>query len=116
MIGGATIRGSVKGNLMARPKRPPHPMLAIAQEHLIQLDKDLSDEPLHLRMLDGPPGAPRYAVYVGVCEREGPCPYGVEHISPCPIIDCDLRHSLRMLLDREGKLVEVLRGGVRWTA
>lgn len=101
---------------MARPKRPPHPMLKVAREHLVQLDDELRDEPIHLRMLDGPPGAPRYAVYVGACERHGPCPYGVEGITPCPVLDCELRHSLRMLLDREGNLVEVLRSGVRWTA
>lgn len=101
---------------MARPKRPPHPMLQVARDHLRQLDSELLDAPLHLRMLDGPPGAPRYAIYVGVCERKGPCPHGVEEVSPCPVLDCELRHSLRMLLDRDGNLVEVLRGGVRWTS
>ena len=101
---------------MARPKRPPHPMIKVARDHLSQLDTALRDEPIHLRMLDGPPGAPRYAVYVGVCERQGPCPYSAETQKPCPILDCELRHSLRLLLDREGKLGEVLRSGVRWTA
>lgn len=101
---------------MARPKRPPHPMLQVAREHLRELDEELHEEPIHLRMLDGPPGAPRYAVYIGACEREGPCPYGVAEQNPCPVLDCQQRHSLRMLLDREGKLVEVLRSGVRWTA
>lgn len=99
---------------MARPKRPPHPMLQVAREHLTQLDADLRDEPIHLRMLDGPPGAPRYAVYVGACRRESVCPHGVSHVKPCPVLDCELRHSLRLLLDREGKLIEVLRSGVRW--
>ena len=106
----------LKGTVMARPKRPPHPMLKVAREHLKHLDAELYDELIHLRMLDGPPGAPRYAVYVGACERDGPCPYSVEDVTPCPILDCDLRHSLRLLLDRDGKLVEVLRSGVRWTA
>jgi hypothetical protein len=91
-------------------------MLQVAREHLRELDEGLHEEPIHLRMLDGPPGAPRYAVYIGACEREGPCPYGVADQNPCPVLDCQLRHSLRMLLDREGKLVEVLRSGVRWTA
>jgi hypothetical protein len=91
-------------------------MLKVARDHLKQLDTALRDEPIHLRMLDGPPGAPRYAVYVGACERDGPCPYGVEHITPCPVLNCDQRHSLRLLLDREGNLIEVLRSGVRWTA
>ncbi|NWF80072.1 MAG: hypothetical protein HXY37_08490 [Chloroflexi bacterium] len=101
---------------MARPKRPPHPMLRVAREHLNVLDPDLRDEPIHLRMLDGPPGAPRYAVYVGACRRDGDCPYGVEMITPCPVLNCELRNSLRLLLDREGNLVEVLQSGVRWTA
>lgn len=91
-------------------------MLQVAREHLHELDPVLQQQPIHLRMLDGPPGSPRYAVYVGACERPGPCPHGVEHEHPCPILDCELRHSLRMLLDREGNLVEVLRSGVRWTA
>jgi hypothetical protein len=91
-------------------------MLKVARDHLKELDQALLDEPIHLRMLDGPPGAPRYAIYVGTCERQGPCPHGVENVTPCPILDCELRHSLRMLLDRDGNLVEVLRSGVRWTA
>lgn len=100
---------------MARPKRPPHPMLKVAREHLKRLDPDLRDEPIHLRMLDGPPGSPRYAVYVGVCRRAGECPYGVADVVPCPVLDCELRHALRLLLDREGNPVEVLQNGVRWT-
>lgn len=91
-------------------------MLKVAREHLKQLDDALAQEPIKMRMLDGPVGAPRYAIYVGTCEREGPCPHGVEQITPCPILNCELRHSLRLLLDREGNLVEVLRSGVRWTA
>lgn len=90
-------------------------MIQVAREHLARLDAELRDEPIHLRALDGPPGAPRYAVYVGLCARQGPCPHGVEELNPCPVLDCELRHSLRMLLDREGNLVEVLRSGVRWT-
>ncbi len=101
---------------MARPKRPPHPMLKVARDHLAELDSALCDKPIHLKMLDGPPGAPRYAVYVGTCERPGPCPYGVEDITPCPVLNCSLRHSLRMLLDRDGNIVEVLRSGVRWAS
>lgn len=89
-------------------------MLKVAREYLNQLDPDLRGEPIHLRMLDGPPGAPRYAVYVGACRRDGDCPYGVEAITPCPVLNCELRNSLRLLMDREGKLVEVLHGGVRW--
>jgi hypothetical protein len=32
------------------------------------------------------------------------------------VLDCELRNSLRFLMDREGNLVEVLHSGVRWTA
>jgi hypothetical protein len=105
-----------KGRSMARPKRPPHPMLRVAREHVRRLNMGLDEEPIHLRMLDGPPGAPRYAVYVGACMSEGGCPHGISDRTTCPVLECKLRHSLRMLLDRDGNLVELLRGGVRWTS
>jgi hypothetical protein len=101
---------------MARPKRPPHPMLRVAREHVRRLNMGLDDEPIHLRMLDGPPSAPRYAVYVGACMSEGDCPHGVNDRITCPILECKLRRSLRMLLDRDGNLVELLRDGVRWSS
>lgn len=99
---------------MARPKRPPHPMLEVARQHLLQIDAGLQDAPLHLRMLDGPPGSPRYAVSVAECHRAGPCPYHVTDEARCPILECSLRHSLRLLLTRDGELVEVIQGDIRW--
>lgn len=101
---------------MARPKRPPHPMLQVAREHLRRIDATLSDAPLHLHQLDGPPGGPRYAVSVGVCRRSAACPYGVAEGQPCTVLDCELRDAVRLLLDRDGNLLEVLRNGVRWSS
>ena len=99
---------------MARPKRPPHPMIRVARGHLSAIEPGLKDAPLQLRMLDGPPGAPRYAVSISRCLRQGPCPYGVEPGQACTVHDCELREALRMLLNREGEVVEVIRDGVRW--
>jgi hypothetical protein len=89
-------------------------MLGVARAHVARHAPELLDQPIQLQQLDGPPGSPRYAVSVGACLREGPCPHGVADGAPCPIRDCTLRHSLRMLLDRDGNVVELLRDGLRW--
>jgi hypothetical protein len=99
---------------MARPKRPPHPMLKVARGYLGKLEPNLREAPLHLHQLDGPPGAPRYAVSVERCKRTAICPYGVTDPSRCPVFDCRLRNSLRLLLSREGDLVQVIRSGLHW--
>lgn len=99
---------------MARPKRPPHPMIRVARGHLSLIEPGLKDAPLQLHMLDGPPGAPRYAVSVSRCRRQGPCPHGTLDGQPCTVRECALREALRMLLNRDGELVEVIRDGLRW--
>lgn len=99
---------------MARPKRPPHPMLKIAREHIRRLDATLKDAPIRLHQLDGPPGSPRFAVSVARCFREGDCPHEVISEAACPILECDMRHSLRLLFTREGELVEVIKGDLKW--
>lgn len=99
---------------MARPKRPPHPMLGVARAHLRAIEPGLAEAPLRLRTLDGPPGSPRYAVSVSRCGRQGPCPHGVAEGEACAVRECALREAIRMLLGREGAVVEVIRDGLRW--
>jgi hypothetical protein len=100
---------------MARPKRPPHPMLKVAREHLCAIEPRLKDAPLSMRTLDGPPGSPRYAIWVTACTRSGPCPHGFTNEQGCSVHYCPLRDSFRMLFTREGQLVELIRDGVRWS-
>jgi hypothetical protein len=89
-------------------------MLAVAREHLRTLAPDLADLPLHLQQLDGPPGAPRYVISVASCHREGECPHGVVDDSVCGVPSCALRHSFRLLLTREGKVVQGIDGETQW--
>lgn len=102
---------------MARPKRQ-HPMLPRIQAYLKQNAPDLTLSPIHVRMLDGPPGSPRYAAIIERCCAQGECPYGVTPATAaagkCPIHLCELRHSLRLLLDRQGGVVQTADGGVHW--
>jgi hypothetical protein len=89
-------------------------MLAIARAQLARFAPELRDEPIQLRHLDGPPDGPRYAVSVGICRRTEACPHGIAAQQPCPVLNCEQRQSLRMLLDRNGEPLELLRNGVRW--
>lgn len=101
---------------MARPKRV-NPMLNVAQKYLSQHAPEMRDVPLRVRSLDGPPGSPRYTVTAEACVA-GECPYGVSRAMAaagnCPILDCELRHSVRLLFDRQGELVEDMRSGIHW--
>lgn len=102
---------------MARPKRPPHPVLGLAREYLNENMPNLCRAPLSLHLLDGPPGSPRFAVSVQQCDYQNNCPLGVEPQlakTKCPYINCDLRESARLLIDREGAIVKVLESGTRW--
>lgn len=99
---------------MARPKRPPHPMIARARAHLRTIAPDLQYAPLILRTLDGPPGSPRYAVSVARCQNVGECPYEMADPSVCTVPSCDLRRSLRLLLNADGSLAQVIEGHRRW--
>ncbi|MEI8306749.1 MAG: hypothetical protein WCF99_06735 [Chloroflexales bacterium] len=100
---------------MARPKRPPHPMLRVARAHLSKLAPELrSSTRLRLRQLDGPPGSPRFAVSVDMCRNVGVCAYGVTDTDTCPIFACTQRRAIRLLLSREGELLQVITDGLRW--
>ncbi|HWQ11854.1 MAG TPA: hypothetical protein VNL77_03595 [Roseiflexaceae bacterium] len=101
---------------MPRKKRQ-NPLVAVARAHLSQYVPELKDAPLRVRMLDGPPGSPRYAVTVESCPP-GPCPHGmppeVAAAGTCPIQDCPLRNSIRLLLDRSGAVVQITRNHMHW--
>ena len=103
---------------MARPKRPPHPLLKVAHEYVATNAPELEDADLFLRQLDGPPEAPRFAVSVISCQREHECPYHVDETDTenCPIISCELRAALRLLYSRDGTLMKVSRSTIRWNS
>ncbi|MEN9934454.1 MAG: hypothetical protein RLZZ387_1033 [Chloroflexota bacterium] len=101
---------------MPRRKRQ-NPLLAVARAYLSQHMPELKDAPLHIRMLDGPPGSPRYAVTVESC-LPAPCPHGVPRevadAGGCTIYNCPIRDSVRLLLDRGGEVMQVTRSGIHW--
>lgn len=101
---------------MARPKRQ-HPIIPIVQAYIEEHLPELADAPLHIQSLDGPPDAPRYAASAETCPVDT-CPYGLPlplaQPGGCPVLDCPLRCSLRLLLDRSGTVLEARRSGVRW--
>lgn len=101
---------------MPRKKRV-HPMLDRARIVLYEHAPELSTVPLRLHMLDGPPGSPRYSVAAEMCCAHV-CEYGVtpevSEAGECPVLACDQRRSIRLLLDREGNLVEVVHSGIHW--
>src|SRR5216117_9124 len=96
---------------MSRRKRP-NLLLRGAQEYLNQHIPELNSAPLHLRPLDGPPEAPRYAVTAEVC-CAGACPRGVPAniatMGQCAVLDCPLRDSVRLLLDQRGSVIRMTR-------
>ncbi|MBK9714008.1 MAG: hypothetical protein IPO81_22300 [Kouleothrix sp.] len=102
---------------MARRKRQ-NPLLAVAQTYLNQNMPEMRNAVINLRMLDGPPGSPRFAATAELCTTNV-CPHGVpiaiSSAGHCPVIDCPLRHSVRLLLDRRGGVVETISSGIHWT-
>ena len=101
---------------MARPKRPPHPILGVARSYVQAHAPDLVAAPIVMRTLDGPPKSPRYAVSVAECRRDGRCPLGVKpgDQERCPVLACKERRSLRLLLSRQGDVVAVIEDDIRW--
>lgn len=101
---------------MPRRKRQ-NPLLAVARAYISQHLPELKDAPLRIRMLDGPPGSPRYAVTIESCPP-GPCPHGVArekaNAGMCEVRDCPIRDSVRLLLSRSGDVVQVTRSGMHW--
>jgi hypothetical protein len=101
---------------MARRKRP-NPLLVAARTYLSQHLPDLKAAPMRLHMLDGPPGSPRCAVVVETCPATA-CPRDIPpelaYRGECPVRDCPLRCSMRMLLNRSGAVVQTTRSGIHW--
>ena len=101
---------------MARRKRQ-NPLLVVAQSYLVQHMPELRGARLQIRMLDGPPGSPRYAVTAELCTTQA-CPYGVSattaNAGKCPIISCPLRNTARLLMDRRGAVVQTIRCDIHW--
>jgi len=102
---------------MARRKRQ-NPLLVVAHTYLNQHMPNMVDARLDLRMLDGPPDAPRYAVTAEICTA-CPCPHGIPLATAangqCPIVECPLRHSVRLLLNRCGTVVHTTVSDIHWT-
>lgn len=92
-------------------------VLRLAQAYVRENISELKDVPLHVRALDGPPGAPRYSVTAEVCVA-GSCPRGtptaIAAAGNCTIHSCPLRRSARLLLDASGAVLQVTRGGIHW--
>jgi hypothetical protein len=101
---------------MARKKRV-NPLLSIARTYVSQHVPELKAAPLQLRMLDGPPGSPSCAVMAETCVADD-CPNGIPaalgQSGQCPVRDCPLRCSLRLLLDQRGAVIHVTRSGIHW--
>ncbi|MCU0495689.1 MAG: hypothetical protein MUD01_29240 [Chloroflexaceae bacterium] len=103
---------------MPRHKNPPSPLLGVARDYLEEHAPQLKEVPLTLRQLDGPPGSPRFVVFGDACDHKQACPLGVQPEvaeKNCPVIDCAMRHSIRLLLNREGDVVKVSEGTIHWT-
>jgi hypothetical protein len=101
---------------MARKKRV-NPLLAAARTYVNQQAPELKSAPLHLRMLDGPPGSPSCAVTAEACFTDE-CPNGISMAAAangqCTVRDCPLRCGLRLLMDRRGAVVQITRSGIHW--
>jgi hypothetical protein len=103
---------------MAMPRRKAKNQLLIAaQTYVSQHLPEFVDRPLQLRILDGPPGSPRYAATSEACIAKA-CPRGLTaHASSsmqCGVLDCPLRCSARLLLDRHGTVIQATISGIHW--
>jgi hypothetical protein len=100
---------------MARKKRQ-HPLIKHVQAYLNQTMPEMAGARLQLRTLDGPPGSPRYAVTAELCTHA--CPYGTSPsmaaAGQCHVINCPLRCSVRLLVDRRGTILHATRSTLHW--
>lgn len=102
---------------MARRKRQ-NPVLIAAQSYLNQHMPTMRGAKLKLRTLDGPPEAPRYVVTAETCTGYI-CPHGIPLDTvangQCPIVECPLRQSVRLLLSRRGLVVHNTISDIHWS-
>jgi hypothetical protein len=99
---------------MARPRRQS-PQITIARRYIKQHMPELEGAALRVRQLDGPPDAPRFVVTVEHCPSEH-CPHGREK-SPegtCDVESCALRSSARLLIMRDGQVIQVTSSDLHW--
>lgn len=101
---------------MSRPRRQiPH--LAAARRYIEEHFPELRDAPLQVHQLDGPPDAPRYAVTAELCTADT-CPHNVTveaaAAGNCDVVVCPLRHTVRLLFDQDGSVVQVTRSDLHW--
>ena len=93
------------------------PTLMEAEQYIEQNAPELRDAPQQLVALDGPPGSPRYALSAEQCDAIT-CPHQVPPevaaAGECLVLSCPLRCSLRLLLDRDGKVLQAQRSGIHW--
>ena len=91
--------------------------LRAAQRYVNHYLPDLCGQPLDIHVLDGPPDAPRYAVAVEACVVRA-CPHGFSASATdgkrCDVLDCPLRRSARLLLDRDGDVRHATISGIHW--
>ena len=101
---------------MARPRKT-NPMLIAARNYFEQHVPELKSAQLHVRQLNGPPGSARFAVTAEVrcpdsCPRD--VPTEVAQAGECGVLNCPLRRSVRLLLNRRGDVLQLTRSGVHW--
>lgn len=107
------------GRQAAKTRRPvaerqrQHELLDAARTYIAQLAPELKSAPITLRPLDGPPEGPRYVVIAEACLARV-CPHGTIPPAACHVLDCPLRHSLRLLLDQKGLIIHMTRSGIHW--
>jgi hypothetical protein len=101
---------------MPRRKRP-NPLFLVARRFLAEHAPQLAGAPLRVHTLDGPPGAPRYAITIEACHPVA-CPHGVPRAvaeaGACTVRDCPLRDTLRLLLSTDGEIIQVTQSGLHW--
>ena len=101
---------------MGRKKRQ-HPLVKHVQAYLNQAMPEMAGARLQLRTLDGPPESPRYAVTAELCAHT--CPYGttpaMAAAGQCHVIDCPLRRSVRLRVDRRGTIMHATRSTIHWS-
>jgi hypothetical protein len=101
---------------MGRPKRK-NPLVPVVRSYVQERYPELTNARLSIRRLDGPPGSPRYAASLELCDVTR-CPFHVGatdvEAGHCPHRDCQLREALRLLLDRNGTVVQVHQSHLHW--
>ena len=101
---------------MPRGKREKR-LLSAAQTYVSEQLPELGGMPVRLHLLDGPPDSPRYAATIEACVA-GVCPRGYSAQAgsngQCGVLDCPLRRSARLLLDRHGTVMQTTISGIDW--